>query len=106
MRERGFGVQEGTLALGASTRGMVGKRGASTGGGTAEAGEVRDGGPSMRRRRLGPRRATPSSLEGERCPKRTSVRFSLERGEGDRAYARATSLGGRLLTTPSSMSRE
>jgi hypothetical protein len=32
-----------------------------------------------------------------------SVRFSLERGEGDGAYARAVTLGGGLFTTPSSM---
>jgi hypothetical protein len=34
--------------------------------------------------------------------KRTSVCFSLERGEGDGACARERSLGGGLLTTPSS----
>lgn len=43
-------------------------------------------GPSMQRRRLGPRRATPSSLDG--VAKRMVVRFSLERGEGDGASTR------------------
>ena len=73
------------------------------GGGTESAGKVLHQGASMRRRQLGPRRAMPSSLEGDKCPNRTSVRFSLERGEGDKAYVRATSLGGGLFTTMSSI---
>ena len=72
-------------------------------GGRESAGEVAHRGASMRRRRLGPRRETPSSVEGDRCPNQTSICYSLERGEGDTAYARATSLGGGLFTTPSSI---
>ena len=69
-------------------------------GGGAEASTSCAGG-SMRRRRLGPRRGTPSSLDV--VAKRTSVRFSLERGEGEGARVREWSLGGGLLTTPSSI---
>ena len=63
------------------------------GGGTEWMGEGSHRGASMRRRQLGPQRATALSLEGDTCPNRTSVCFSLERGEGDRVYARATTLG-------------
>lgn len=69
---------------------------------TGEGGRM---GRSIERRRLGPRRMTPSSTDEEARPKRTSVRFSLERGEGEGAYERERSMGGGLLTTPSSMSR-
>ena len=60
------------------------------------------GGASMQKRRLGPRRGTPSSFEV--VAKQTSVRFSLEREEGKGARVRKLNVGGGLLTTPSLIS--
>ncbi len=54
-------------------------------GGMCSTGEGWRRGGSRERRRLGPRRMTPSSVDEDARPKRTSVRFSLDRGDGEGA---------------------